>query len=192
MPFCHGSASSLRAVGHLTENGPVILFLDGHLRSLELIRTARANNAILQCLPLNTTHLLQPLDVGVFAPLKSAWKSILKRYKLETREERVNKEVFPSLIAQLWDMSFKPDHCKDVICGVGLVPFLRQHVHQKVAPSSCTDGSRDQICIGDSGKVKCTSFGHEMAATPIIRSGIISHFSEVRKSKPDVGKRNKL
>ena len=66
---------------------------------------------------------------------------------------------------------------------------------QKVAPSSCTDGSRDQICIGDSGKVKCTSCGHEMAATPIIRSGIISHFSEileVRKSKPDVGKRNKL
>ena len=42
-------------------------------------------------------------------------------------------------------------------------------------------------------KVKCTNCGHEMATTPIIRSGIISQFSEileVRKSKPDVGKRN--
>ena len=185
----------LRAVGHLTESGPVILFLDGHHShiSLELIRKARANNVILQCLPPNTTHLLQPLDVGVFAPVKSAWKSILKRYKLETRGERVSKEVFPSLVAQLWDASFKPDHCKGGFRGAGLVPFSRRHVLQKVAPSSSTEGSRDRICSGDSSKVKCTSCGHEMATTPIIRSGIISKFSEileVRKSKPDVGKRN--
>ena len=42
--------------------------------------------------------------------------------------------------------------------------------------------------------MKCTNFGHDMATTPIIKSGIILQFSEileVRKSKPDVGKRNK-
>ena len=38
--------------------------------------------------------------------------------------ERVSKEVFPSLIAQLWDASFKPDHCKGGFCGAGLAPFF--------------------------------------------------------------------
>ena len=140
--------------------------------SLELIRKARANNVILQCLPPNTNHLLQLLDLGVFAPVKSAWKSILKRYKLETRGEQVSKEVFPSLVAQLWDASFKPDHCKGGFHGAGPVPFLRKHVLQKVAPSRSTEGNRDRICSGDSSKVKCTNCGHEMATTPIT---LLSH-----------------
>ena len=39
------------------------------------------------------THLLQPLDVGVFAPVKNTWQAVLKQYKLETRGEHVSKEV---------------------------------------------------------------------------------------------------
>lgn len=76
----------LPAVKHLTGSGPVLLFLDGHHShiSLQLITVARNNNITLLCLPPNTTHLTQPLDVGVFAPMKSAWKSILKTYKLQT------------------------------------------------------------------------------------------------------------
>ena len=55
----------VRAVAHLTETAPVMLLLDGHHshNSLDLIRIARDNNVILLCLPPNTTHLLQPLDV---------------------------------------------------------------------------------------------------------------------------------
>ena len=77
----------LPAVSYLTETALVLLFLDGHHSqiSLELIRRAHDSNVLLLCLPPNTTHLLQPLDVGVFAPMKSAWRAILKRYKLETK-----------------------------------------------------------------------------------------------------------
>lgn len=66
----------LPAVSHLTETGPVVLVQDGHHShiSLDLIRRARENNVILLCLPPNTTHLLQPLDVGAFSPVKKAWK----------------------------------------------------------------------------------------------------------------------
>ena len=91
----------LRAVAHLIETAPVLLIMDSHDShiSLDLIRTARDSNVILLCLPLNTTHLLQLLDVGVFGLLKTAWRSILKRYKLETRGEMVSKEAFLSLVA---------------------------------------------------------------------------------------------
>ena len=60
------------AVSHLASTGPVFLFMDGHHShiSLPLIRAVRENNVQLFCLPQNCTHVLQPLDVGVFAPLK--------------------------------------------------------------------------------------------------------------------------
>ena len=47
---------------------PVLLIQDGHVShmSVELIELARANNIHLSCLPSHTTHILQPLDVGVF------------------------------------------------------------------------------------------------------------------------------
>ena len=99
----------LPAISSLTETGPVILIQDGHHShiSLELIATARDNKVILLCLPPNCTHLLQPFDVGVSAPLKKAWKTIMKEFKLQTRGSTVSKQEFPTLISKLWDVSFK-------------------------------------------------------------------------------------
>jgi hypothetical protein len=50
---------------------PVLLIQDGHHShvSIELIELAQSNNIHLLCLPAHTTHLLQPLDVGVFKSL---------------------------------------------------------------------------------------------------------------------------
>ena len=111
----------LSAVSYLTETAPVLLFLDGHHShtSLELITRARSSNVLLLCLPPNTTHLLQPLDVGVFAQMKSDWRAIIKRYKPETKGQRVGKEDFPSLIAKLWDTFFTPQQCKGGFVGQG-------------------------------------------------------------------------
>ena len=64
----------LPAVSHLISTGPVYLFFDGHHShiSLELIRVARDHKVKLFCLPPNCTHIVQPLDVGVFGPAKKA------------------------------------------------------------------------------------------------------------------------
>ena len=55
-----------------------ILFIDGHGShiSLRLIDLAKESNVILFCLPPHTTHLLQPLDVAVFSPLKNHFAKI--------------------------------------------------------------------------------------------------------------------
>ena len=42
------------------------------------VKKAQDNHTILLCLPPNTSHALQPLDVGFSAPLKCHWKKILK------------------------------------------------------------------------------------------------------------------
>jgi hypothetical protein len=180
----------------MTGTAPVALFFDGHHShiSLELIRKARDNNILLLCLPPNTTHLLQPLDVGVFAPLKNAWKVILKRHKLETRGANVNKEIFPHLLSELWETSFTPQHCKGGFRGAGLVPFSPEHVLAKLSPSSePSNSSNDER--GGRRKVACSSCGHDVATTPIIKTHIVSYFAgilEVRKDRPKIGARNHL
>ena len=78
----------LPAVSSTLENGPAILFKDGHAShiNLEVIRPARAYGVIPSCLPSHTTHThtLQLLDVGAYGSLKSKWGKILKEYKMET------------------------------------------------------------------------------------------------------------
>ena len=73
----------LKEVELLLRNGPVILFVDGHHShiNLELINVAREYKVYIMCLPPNLTHVLQPMDVGVFRPLKQCYYNILKEYK---------------------------------------------------------------------------------------------------------------
>ena len=89
----------LPAIDHLLTDAPVVLFVDGHHShlSLSLIRKAREKNVHLICLPPHTTHLLQPLDVGVYGPIKKAWKDILKSYKTRTLGTAITKTVFPGM-----------------------------------------------------------------------------------------------
>lgn len=52
---------------------PVVLFLDNHSShvSLQLSEFCQEKGIILVALPPNSTHILQPLDVSFFKPLKS-------------------------------------------------------------------------------------------------------------------------
>src|SRR5258706_3797883 len=52
-----------------------LLIVDGHSshECLETIKFCHDNCIILYCLPSHTTHAPQPLDVGLFSPLKQAW-----------------------------------------------------------------------------------------------------------------------
>ena len=158
----------------------------------------------------NTTHLLQPLDSGVFAPLKSAWRGILKRYSVETGGAHVNKEIFPSLIAKLWEISFEPGHCKGRFQGTGLHPLSQEHVLEKLEHTSSKTKSASHPAaksgpVASSGPaatrkhvsaVKYTSCGHETEiATPTMKLCMKSYFAgslKVRKDKPKVGERNNL
>ena len=86
----------LPAVDHLLSEGPVVLFVDGHHShlSLALVRKARERGVHLMCLPPHATHLLQPLDVGVYGPVKKTWQKIVKAYKMRTLAANITKEEF--------------------------------------------------------------------------------------------------
>lgn len=87
---------------------PLLLIFDGHGSHLTFntIKNAMDNNIIILCLPPNTSHAFQPLDVGVFGPLKLEWKRILKRWFRESLLKKVDKAVFPSLVKKLFENVF--------------------------------------------------------------------------------------
>ena len=55
---------------------PVIMFVDGHRThlSMQISKFCEDNHIVLYLLPPNTTHMLQPADVGAFKPLKDFWR----------------------------------------------------------------------------------------------------------------------
>lgn len=77
----------------------------------EVLKSAREQNIAFVCLPPNSTHLLQPLDVAFFRPLKAHWRCILDEYKAKTKRAAKNlvKEVFPALLVKLYDKLYPND-----------------------------------------------------------------------------------
>ena len=84
---------------------PNLLIMDGHNSHITYTASKFCHDdyIILLCLPPQTTHALQPLDVGVFKALKNTWRDILKTWFRETRLTVVDKSVFPKLFKKLYD-----------------------------------------------------------------------------------------
>ncbi|XP_078606575.1 uncharacterized protein LOC144879208 [Branchiostoma floridae x Branchiostoma japonicum] len=60
-------------LSHCHKERPIVLIVDQHYShfTLKVLEAAVANNVVILGLPPHCTHFLQPLDVGIFAPLKS-------------------------------------------------------------------------------------------------------------------------
>lgn len=87
--------------------------LSSHL-NIQVNKQCELNSIKFILLPPNATHLLQPLDVAYFRPMKVAWTKILKDWKdtaAGSRYMSVPKDQFPSLLKSLWEALIKgPDN----------------------------------------------------------------------------------
>lgn len=72
--------------------------LSSHLDD-DVLRLCQENNISFICLVPNSTHLLQPLDVALFRPMKEAWRFVLTKWKMENmRLTTLPKDAFPGLL----------------------------------------------------------------------------------------------
>ena len=87
-----------------------MLIQDGHGShvSVELIELARANDVHLLCLPAHTTHILQPLDVGVFKSFKTYFSKACHKYLAKHPGRVITPDVIACLVAEAWPLSFTP------------------------------------------------------------------------------------
>jgi len=113
---------------HLKANNcefPVILYVDGHssLFSLPLIKFCAENKIELVKLCSNSTHILQPLDVGLLNPLKDAYKKVNKNWRIQNDVVDFKKSMFaPVLKLTLLSEDFS-DHIINGFKTCGLSPF---------------------------------------------------------------------
>lgn len=67
----------------------------------EVIKACAKYKIRFLCLPANSSHIIQPLDVAYFALMKSMWRKILTTWK-ESEYGRIlsniPKDVFPTLL----------------------------------------------------------------------------------------------
>lgn len=111
--------------------------------SPKVIESCRANKIYLSPFPANATHLMQPLDVAVFGPMKKKWREILDKWRRETRYPgSIPKEQFPLLLDRLWN-GISDTVSKNLVSGfraTGLHPAKPDEVLKRIPDGFNGDG----------------------------------------------------
>lgn len=119
--------------------------LSSHI-TVSALQLCRDNDIHLICLPPNSTHLTQPLDVAFFRPLKIAWRKVLSDWKdtaAGMRSTNIQKEHFPPLLAKMMEI-ITPQADNNLKAGFrkcGIYPLNIEEVLSRIpTQKSCDQG----------------------------------------------------
>jgi hypothetical protein len=100
-----------------------LLVLDGHEthHSVDFEDYCKANNIITLCMPPHSSHLLQPLDVGCFRPLKRAYGKEIEDL-MRVGFTAISKEDFLPAFAAAFKAVFTESNVQGGFRGAGLYP----------------------------------------------------------------------
>ena len=119
---------------------PVILFVDGHKTHMTMqLSTLCENNSVLYLLPPNTTHILQPANVGAFKPLKNTWRKYVHEFQRENPNSMVRRVNVAPLLSKVLD-NMNKDAIVNGFRATGLYPLNQEAVDY----TKCLDISVEQ------------------------------------------------
>jgi hypothetical protein len=113
----------------LANGKPRVLICDGFgtHETLEILEFCLSNNIILCRLPSHTSHKLQPCDVGVFAPLKMAYRDEVERLN-RAGIDAIGKEHFTYLYDPAQHRALTKGNITAAWAASGLFPFNPERV----------------------------------------------------------------
>jgi hypothetical protein len=119
-----------------------LLICDGHDSHINgfFISFCMANDTQLLILPPHTSHMLQPLDVAIFGPLKRALTTAMMPLH-EARLERIQKAEWLEAYNKARENCFTSRNISSAWRGAGLIPFDQKrvernlHIEKTVEPS---------------------------------------------------------
>ena len=106
-----------------------LLVLDRHEshHSVEFEEYCKAYNIITLCMPPHSSHILQPLDVGCFGPLKKSYGRQIEDL-MRQQYTHVTKEDFIPAFRAAFQESLTESNVQGGFRGAGLVPFDPERV----------------------------------------------------------------
>lgn len=122
---------------------PRVLICDGHDSHVtgDFIQHCTENNIKLLVLPPHSSHFTQPLDIGIFSPLKEYMTQEISPL-VRTNVSQVHKVEWLTAYVRARSRAFSINNITSSWNGAGLVPFYPPKVIRRVQPEtpspSCT------------------------------------------------------
>ena len=130
---------------------PVILLVDSvssHM-SIEVFTFAKSNGIELYRLQPNATHFLQPLDNGVFGPLKKIWYQTVRNFTKEHPGQSIGKETFAAKLNEAFMQFYKPLTVANSFKTTGIFPVDRSRISENIVKPSITFQDNSSMAAGN-------------------------------------------
>ena len=110
-----------------------LLIIDGYEShcSVEFQDRCKEKKIITLCMPPHSSHLLQPLDVACFAPLKRAYGDQISALARD-RTNHISKETFLPAFKTAFEKTFTKGNICAGFRGAGIVPYNPEAVLSKL------------------------------------------------------------
>lgn len=118
---------------HRTVGQKRLLILDGHDSHMtpEFESFCQEQGIITLCMPPHSSHLLQPLDVGCFGPLKKAYSKRIQRLGMVGYHYLIKEDFLPEF-SPAYEAAFTSSTIQGAFRGSGLLPLDPQAVLSKL------------------------------------------------------------
>ena len=105
---------------------PVIVFMDNNVSHVShaAIVMAREKKIELYTLFPNSTHIMQPADLGFFGPLKAAYSIEAEEWLRNHYGEAIKKANFLDILIPAWKKATKKSTAENAFRRCGLFPFV--------------------------------------------------------------------
>ena len=116
-----------------------LLILDGHAshHSTDFELYCKDSKIITLCMPAHSSHILQPLDVGCFSPLKASYgKQIEQMMRMQITH--ITKEDFFDAFVEAFHASITANNIQAGFRETGLVSFDPESVVSRLDPKPVT------------------------------------------------------
>ena len=150
-----------------------LLILDGHSshHSTQFELYCQENNIITLCMPAHSSHILQPLDISCFGPLKKAYGRQIEDLMKASITHITKEDFLPAFYTAFHD-SMTKENIQGGFRGAGIIPFDPERVISTLDLKFKTPSPANS---------RPGSAGSWVSKTPITAKQVISQSSILKK-----------